>query len=72
MSLASNAFADIHKESPNTIPALTMIKDECSAFNELDCAAALSALGRYSSKDTIPTLIKFKKLVENLLTTKQS
>jgi len=72
MSLASNAFAELHKEAPNTISALTMIKDDCSAFNELDCAAALSALGRYSSKDTIPTLTKFKKLVENLLTTKQS
>jgi hypothetical protein len=68
MSLASNAYATLNPDTPNPIPApLSNLRDDCKAFNELDCATSDSSLGRYSSKDTLPTLKKFKTLVEQLL-----
>jgi hypothetical protein len=69
MSLASNVYASLHPDSPNPVQKLTTLRDDCDTFNEMSCATRHSSLGRYSSKDTLPTLIKFKALVENLLST---
>ena len=67
MSLVSNIKAEMTQKRDSLQEKLSSIRDSVQSFDEHACASGKSALGRYSSKETIGVLKKMAELTKGLL-----